>query len=848
MSRFVCFLVCLGALSGIVGCGEDNSSSSGGDGGNNEDMLPDLMDDLDDDNNDDEPPEPEEVCQEAEVRERPCGADGTQRQVCVDNAWVNSGACQQDAECEFGQTQVVPCGDNDEGIQTQLCLNRQWTDEGPCVVREACEQDGQVRETRCGTNDVGLLIEECQGGFWTAPRACEASFVTLAPGRADTCGMTQDGTVYCWGERYGLVPVEVEQFNGALDFGAGASFSCVVLPAGEVVCWGSNSRGQLGDGTTEDRQEPVLVDGLSGVTSIELGGRHACAIVGSGEVWCWGSNDKGELGFDREERDSPIARPIPGVDDAVGLALGSSHTCILHSDRTVSCLGDNDDDQFGVGSPNSSSELIAMPGVDDAVQIAGLHGATCVLRESGSVFCVGVDKFQAPQLEGVTKLVSGRATFCALLDNQEVWCWGSNSLYALGDGSAHTPAPGQGVKVADLDDATDIFAGRNHTCALRSGGRASCWGFNDDGQLGTGLSRNLSTSPVQVFGVEDAVDLAMGLRHTCVLEGNGQVGCWGDNEYGQLGFEGRNNLAQRTEIVDLPEVSEVDGGAYYACARLSDGRVACWGHNRHGQLGNVPEDEDDVSFVPRFVDGIDDAVSLSMGESHACVMRTDNTVWCWGFGPHGQLGGGVEVENGGVFQVIGLNDAVQIAAGTRHTCALKADGTVVCWGAGSLLGVDSPDVAEPIAVDGLGDVVLLKAKRHHTCAIQGAGSVVCWGEFYPAPRGQGQDNEDIEPLRVSGVGGAVDLALGMSHTCAALENGAVICWGLNTDGNLGLPLEVEVRSPPQEPVPGLEGIVSVEAGWYHTCGISAEGQVWCWGSNIANRLGGEIKRSYVLAP
>ena len=849
MGRFVCFLVCLGALSGIVGCGEDNSSSSSGDDGNNEDMLPDLIDDLDDDNNDDDPPEPEETCQEAEVRERPCGADGTQRQVCVDNAWVNSGVCQQDAECEFGQTQVVPCGDNDEGIQTQLCLSRQWTDEGPCVVREACEQDGQVRETRCGTNDVGLLIEECQGGFWTAPRACEASFVTLGPGSSDTCGMTQDGTVYCWGERHGPVPVEVEQFNGALDFGSGNGFMCVVLSEGEVVCWGRNNSGQLGDGTTEERQEPVLVDGLSGVTSIELGMSHACAIVGSGEVWCWGSNSQGELGFDGEERNSPIARPIPGVDDAVGLALGLRHTCILHSDKTISCIGDNDDDQFGVGSPNRSSELIAMPGVDDAVQIAGLSGATCVLRESGSVFCVGVDELQAPQLEGVTKLVSGFSNACALLDNQEVWCWGSNRGRGLGDGSTHTPAPGQGVKVMDLDDATDIFAGSGHTCALRPGGRASCWGVSSDGRLGSGLNTNVSTSPVQVFGVEDAVDLAMGLTFSCALEGNGQVGCWGENEEGELGFEGRSSLAQRTEIVDLPEVSEVDGGNLYACARLSDGRVACWGSNRHGQLGTVPEDEDDVSFVPRFVDGIDDAVSLAMGEAHACVMRADDTVWCWGFGPQGQLGGGVEVENGGFFQVTGLNDAVQVAAGSSHTCALKADGTVVCWGAGSGLGVDSPDVAEPIAVDGLGDVVLLKASRHHTCAIQGAGSVVCWGsEFYPEPRGQGEDNEDIEPLSVAGVGGAVDLALGQVHTCAALENGAVVCWGNNDRGQLGLPLEVEVRSPPRAPVSGLEGIVSVEAGWYHTCGINAEGQVWCWGYNNTNQLGGQIKRSYVQAP
>ncbi len=847
MGQWVCALASLGLLLGAVGCGGQSPSTGSGDGG---DMMPDPMDDLDDDNNDDDPPDPEEVCQDAQTRELPCGVEGTQRQVCLDNVWVDAGSCQEPPECESGQTQMVPCGDDGEGIQTQLCLDGAWTDEGPCVVLEACEQDGQVRETRCGADDIGLLIEECQGGFWTAQRACEATFATLGADANNTCGATEDGTTYCWGERRGPIPSEVTQLDGVVALDGGSDFMCALTDVGEVWCWGSNGLGQLGDGTTEERQAPALVDGLSGVTSIALGDVHACAIVGNAEVWCWGSNAQGELGFESEEVSSLVARPMPGVDDAVGLSLGRRHTCILHADRTVSCVGSNGNDQFGVDSPNRSAQLVAMPGVDDAVQIAALAQATCVLRQSGAVHCVGADEIQAPNLEGVTKIVGGFFAVCALLDNQEVWCWGSNRNRVLGDGTTHTPDPGEAVRVLDLDDATDLFAGRNHLCAVRSGGRVSCWGARGNhGKLGAGLQDNVLPSPVQAFGVEDAVDLALGLNFSCVLGGDGQVGCWGENEQGELGLEGRSSLAQRAETVDLRDVSEVDAGNKHVCARLSDGRVACWGSNFSGQLGTAPIDGDDASPSPRFVDGIDDAVSLAVGSNHTCVLRQGGAVWCWGFGAQGQLGGGVEVDSGAPAQVVGLDDAVDVAAGFNHTCALKADGTVACWGASNVLGVDSPDVAVPVAVEMLQDVVLLKASRHHTCAMRQGGSVLCWGSRISSQaRGQGERNTDSGPLVVPDFSGAVDLTLGESHTCAVIDSGAVVCWGRNGSGQLGLALEIEGRSPPQESVPGLEGIVSVEAGWYHTCGINTEGQVWCWGDNNANQLGGQIKRSYVLAP
>lgn len=342
-----------------------------------------------------------------------------------------------------------------------------------------------------------------------------------------------------------------------------------------------------------------------------------------------------------------------------------------------------------------------------------------------------------------------------------------------------------GAQVA-LAGITALTAGDFHTCALHGTGTVSCWGMGSDGQLGNGTSGTNAALPVAVDGVDDAVEVDAGRMHTCALHVDGTVSCWGHDVYGELGDQSTALISTTpVQVVGITDAVAVAAGGFHTCVLHADGTVSCWGLDDAGQLGNGTTTD---SSVPVAVAGLDGVIAIDAQGAHTCALQEGGTVSCWGENTYGQLGDGTTTDSAFPVTVTGITDAIEIGVGVDHTCALRSGGGVACWGwnsRGQLGDGTTTDSALPVDVTGLDDAHQLATFGHHTCALRSGGSVSCWGFNDDGELGNGTVGDATTPVRVTGVGDASSLTTGLTQSCVVHCDQTVSCWGSNTFGQLG---------------------------------------------------------------
>ncbi|MDF2692631.1 MAG: repeat domain protein [Labilithrix sp.] len=349
------------------------------------------------------------------------------------------------------------------------------------------------------------------------------------------------------------------------------------------------------DAPTEDRGE------------LALGFNHACARLPSGTVRCWGDNGAGQVGdgvpFDGSRPDVLKPQDVPGIKDAVAIAAGVSHTCVVHKPGTVSCWGSNFFGQLGDGTVERSSAPVKVLGLQNATTLAGGTSFTCALRTDKTVACWGanysgqlgdglkVDRPTATPVKNLTGAIGIAAASdhaCAVLEGGDVVCWGGNTEGQLGIGSTtESLAP---TKLNALSEIAQVAAAARFSCARQTSGRVYCWGNNEFGQLGNGSPTTApNPSPLVVPSVGDAVFIWTGIEHACAVRKTGAVACWGAAGEGQLGkgaVAANTSIATPVAVVGLPDAVAVWTGGTRSCSIVGDGRAFCWGQNSTGQLGN----------------------------------------------------------------------------------------------------------------------------------------------------------------------------------------------------------------------------------------------------------------------
>ena len=290
---------------------------------------------------------------------------------------------------------------------------------------------------------------------------------------------------------------------------------------------------------------------------------------------------------------------------------------------------------------------------------------------------------------------------CAILDDGSVSCWGTGNVGQIGNGlggqggsdpslTRLSPEPTSGFGPART--AVAISAGSSHTCAILNTGEVSCWGYGSEGRLGHGStsSMNIPTDTAS-FGVPNpAIAISAGYAHTCVILDGGDVFCWGKNNYGQLGDGTTSNRDTPTITASLgTKAVAIAAGYDHTCAILDNGEVSCWGRNQNGQLGDGNEGIDSTSPISTDTLGTNrDAIAISAGLDHTCVILDNGDVSCWGNSDYGALGNGDDTDNiysspiltNSLGTTANPRTAVAIDAGWRHTCAILDNGDLSCWG------------------------------------------------------------------------------------------------------------------------------------------------------------------------
>jgi len=376
-----------------------------------------------------------------------------------------------------------------------------------------------------------------------------------------------------------------------------------------VVATASNGRSAQASISTAAVDSPIV-----------SGAFHSCALTPTGAVKCWGYGGTGDLG-NSQSQNQPSPVNVSGLSGVLGLAAGDGHSCALKADHTVACWGDNTEGQLG--------------------NAASFHSST-----NTSPLAVG-------GLSGVVALAAGRYHTCALKSDGTVACFGKNSEAELGSAATGSQSVTP-VAVNGISNAVAISAGTGYfTCALKADTTVACWGDNESGQLGTGLSTPSQTGTPQTVLTAQGTPLnrvlAMrsGALHTCAIvnDGSYSVYCWGNNSYQQSSSGVSNVVYPATQQAGLSGVLLLSASMYNSCSIDIYGSFKCWGSNDYGesigQAGGASHVISPTVVTP--LQGTNLPEYMSGGNEFSCALQADGRATCFGRGIDGELGNGTSL-------------------------------------------------------------------------------------------------------------------------------------------------------------------------------------------------------------
>ena len=625
------------------------------------------------------------------------------------------------------------------------------------------------------------------------------SAAQVALGAENACARTNEGRVVCWGA-WGsdkLLPTYVVGIDDAIEIAVGTGHACARRRTGTVTCWGNN--GSWWEASTSTLlNEPEEVAGWAGAIQLGHGAFFACTLGFDRLVRCAGSNAHGQLG-DGTLVGRATPKVVPGLTRVAQIAVGASHACARLDDATVRCWGNNDEGQLGDGTDKDRAAPVAVTAIRGAVELAAGDGLSCMRDARG-----------------------------------EVHCWGRAQTLEEADPS-FKPHGGPGEKLVMPWKQVDAIAVGDHVvCGRLASGNYECLGGLPE------MRRALSN----IHDISEVAALQLGVRFGCVRSVRGDVGCWGDNQRGQLGHSSDQRTPAR--VLDLVYAARLAAGSQTTCAVFLDGTARCWGQVQLSANASsyspapvaVPGWSDvtriaaDQGLCAVTTDGhirctagsasvppLEDVVDLVMTRAMSCARRRNNDVVCWDT-YHRE-------------PAVIARRVTQLAGTYDSMCALLADQRVVCWEARVLEDKKLTEVPGLRAIE-------IAVGGGHACARLASGEVRCWGDGGHGERGDGKTMSDAGttkvPVPVAGVANATAITAGAHHTCALLADRTVSCWGWNMHGQLGDGTTED--SALAHHVVDLRDVRQIVAHGAHTCALMLpERMARCWGEGEAGQLG-----------
>ena len=394
------------------------------------------------------------------------------------------------------------------------------------------------------------------------------------------------------------------------DVSGGEGFACAVRTDGSVVCWGHNAFGQTGQplaggetcGNAPCRL-PTVVAGITNAAKIASGPLQSCVVTTAGKVVCWGANDDGVLGRPINAESpcnghtcTPTPKEVDGIVDAVGVAVARSSACAWNAAGAVTCWGHN---RVGALARGSHTDTVLGPGAataltGSAVSMAANHhiiSQWCAARLDGTVNCWGRNTVGEVGKAGPT------SAFCPYAGFSET------GTYCID--APHTVKSDAG---ANLTPVTSIAATDGATC-VSTGATVYCWGANGHGIPASNNPPNRELAPIVRAEAAGLSALSGSFVHVCGINDTGDVRCWGENNYANLGVAPgattedcvNGKCASTPVTVTLPvgvKAKKVVAAVYTTYVLTPDGKLYAWGLNQRGQLGHLPRTTENQCTEP----------------------------------------------------------------------------------------------------------------------------------------------------------------------------------------------------------------------------------------------------------
>ncbi|MCP3951093.1 MAG: hypothetical protein GY697_02570, partial [Desulfobacterales bacterium] len=635
---------------------------------------------------------------------------------------------------------------------------------------------------------------------------------------------------------------------------AGEWHSVGIKTDGTLWTWGRNRYGQLGDGTEDNYGSPEQIGSESDWESISVGKRYTVALKTDGTLWAWGDNDHGQLGDGTEDpKSSP--QQIGNDEDWEAIIAGVWHSVGIKTDGTLWAWGANHDGELGDGTKDFKSSPQQIGNDTDWKSATAGDGSVLALKTDGTLWAWGenrygqlglgtvIEEILSPQQIGDDTdwefISAGYEHTQALKTDGTLWTWGQNRYGQLGDGTVIEEIHNSPQQIGDATDWGFVSGGVKHGLALKTDGALWGWGFNSFGMVGVGMKDH--KSPQQAGNDMDWKSIRAGTYHTVALKTDGTLWAWGENDGGQLGDGTTFEKGIPTQIGNDEDWKSISigepysTGESYTVALKTNGTLWAWGYNGVGQLGDGTEYP---KSTPTQIGNDEDWESISAGESHTVALKTGGTLWTWGGNIYSQLGDGTKDPKSSPQQIGNDADWESISAGGSHTVALKTGGTLWAWGwnkDGQLGDGTTFEKGIPTQIGNEEDWESISAGKYHTLALKTGGTLWAWGENDYGQLGDGTENHIYTPTQIGSESDWESISAGAYHTVAVKTGGALWAWGQNYYGQLG-DGTMDSNSSPQQ-IGISENWESTSAGGSHTVALKADGTLWAWGENHDGQLG-----------